>query len=136
MRIPPKREEGGGELGSDGVVGDIGGHRRWHSPVPHGGGRAFHLACNPVDTHYLAVACGDRIARVFDRRWEGVGEVGGRGGRGRGRVARGVGVFVISSCPGAAGADESATFVKRESVLDVSRERRVPCGWRTRKRAK
>lgn len=33
-----------------------------------GGGRAFHLACNPVDTNYLAVACGDYIARVFDRR--------------------------------------------------------------------
>lgn len=33
------------------------------------GGRAFHLACNPVDTNYLAVACGDYVARVFDRRW-------------------------------------------------------------------
>ncbi|CAN0012348.1 unnamed protein product, partial [Laminaria digitata] len=73
VRIPPTHEGGGG-LGSDGVVGDIGGHR--HSPMPQGGGRALHLACNPVDTHYLAVACGDRIARVFDRRWAGVGEVG------------------------------------------------------------
>lgn len=35
------------------------------------GGRAFHLACNPVDTNYLAVACGDYVARVFDRRWVG-----------------------------------------------------------------
>ncbi|CAN0399865.1 unnamed protein product, partial [Discosporangium mesarthrocarpum] len=30
--------------------------------------RAMKLSCNPVDTHLLAVGCGDHIARVFDRR--------------------------------------------------------------------
>lgn len=31
-------------------------------------GRANHVVCNPCDTNYLAVACGDLFARVFDRR--------------------------------------------------------------------
>lgn len=30
--------------------------------------RAMHLACNPSNSNYLAVACGDLVARVFDRR--------------------------------------------------------------------
>ncbi|CAM9492287.1 unnamed protein product [Ectocarpus fasciculatus] len=58
-------------------------------PAPGwGGGRAFHLACNPVDVHYLAVACGDYVARVYDRRVLSTGYVDTSSGGGGGNRSR------------------------------------------------
>ncbi|CBJ48541.1 conserved unknown protein [Ectocarpus siliculosus] len=66
IKLPSQADyaAGGGDSGQGGGVSQQQPPSGWEAR----GSRAFHLACNPVDVHYLAVACGDYVARVYDRR--------------------------------------------------------------------
>ncbi|CAM9405063.1 unnamed protein product [Ectocarpus sp. 4 AP-2014] len=111
IKLPSQADyaAGGGDSGQGGGVSQQQPQSGWEAR----GSRAFHLACNPVDVHYLAVACGDYVARVYDRRVLSTGYVdtssGGGGGGDHGRQPP----PALSFCPAnehpAAGKAASAT---------------------------